>query len=36
MALGSDAGIRFRDGGLLSKEFIFEVGGEPWRAFPLC
>lgn len=28
MALGSDAGIRFRDGGSLSKEFIFEVGGE--------
>ena len=28
MALGSDAGIRFRDGGSLNKEFIFEVGGE--------
>ena len=28
MALGSDAGIRFRDGGSLSKEFIFEVAGE--------
>ena len=28
MALGSDAGIRFRDGGSLIKEFRFEVGGE--------
>jgi hypothetical protein len=28
MALGSDAGIRLRNGGSLSKEFIFEVGGE--------
>lgn len=28
MALGSDASIRFRDGGSLSKEFSFEVGGE--------
>lgn len=29
MALGSDAGIRFRDGSTESKEFIFEVGEEP-------
>lgn len=28
MALGSDAGIRFRDGRSLNKEFIFEFGGE--------
>jgi superfamily II DNA or RNA helicase len=28
MALGSDAGIRFLDGGSLIKEFRFEVGGE--------
>ncbi|MFW7270013.1 protein DpdJ [Gluconacetobacter sp. Hr-1-5] len=28
MALGSDAGIRFRDGGSLAKKFHFEVGGE--------
>ncbi|MGW9946518.1 hypothetical protein J2W92_001855 [Rhizobium leguminosarum] len=28
MALGSYAGIRFRDGGSLAKEFHFEVGGE--------
>ncbi|MBL0935972.1 MAG: DEAD/DEAH box helicase [Rhizobiaceae bacterium] len=28
LALGSDAGIRFRDGGSLAKEFHFEVGGE--------
>lgn len=28
MALGSDAGIRFRDGGSLIKEFHFEAGGE--------
>lgn len=27
MALGSDAGIRFRDGSSLLKEFLFEVGG---------
>lgn len=29
MALGSDAGIRLRNGGSLSKKFIFEVAGEP-------
>lgn len=27
MALGSNAGIRFHDGGSLTKEFTFEVGG---------
>jgi hypothetical protein len=29
MALGSDAGIRFRNGGSLNKEFHFEVGRQP-------
>lgn len=29
MALGSDAGIRLRNGEALSKNFIFEVAGEP-------